>query len=50
LVPAATKSTEDKIDLREIRRIARSFKAKVKGSFSSGDINDILYDEDGLPK
>jgi prevent-host-death family protein len=50
LVPAVTKSTEDKIDLREIRRIARSFKAKVKGSFSSGDINDILYDEDGLPK
>jgi prevent-host-death family protein len=38
------------IDLDRLRAVADGFKARVKEPFSSGDINDILYDEDGLPK
>lgn len=34
----------------EILEIGRRFREKVKGEFSSSDINSILYDEDGLPK
>ena len=34
----------------EILAIGRSFRHLVKGRFSSADINDILYDKDGLPK
>ena len=50
LVPAVRASGPDKIDLQQVREIARSFKAQVKGAFSSSDIDDILYDKDGLPK
>jgi len=38
------------IDLDHLRAVAEGFKARVKQPFSSADINDILYDEDGLPK
>jgi prevent-host-death family protein len=38
------------IDLEHLRAIAERFRARVKGDFSSQDINKILYDEDGLPK
>jgi len=34
----------------EILAIGRSFRHLVKGKFTSADINQILYDEDGLPK
>ena len=52
LVPPAGSANRDKggIDLDQLRKIAQSFKARVQGSFSSSDINDILYDQDGLPK
>jgi prevent-host-death family protein len=43
--PAAKKATAE-----ELLAIGREFRALVKGDFSSQDINDILYDEDGLPK
>lgn len=38
------------IDLDHLRAIAEGFKARVKQPFSSSDVNEILYDEDGLPK
>jgi len=38
------------IDLNHLRAVAEGFKARVKQPFSSSDINEILYDEDGLPK
>lgn len=38
------------IDLDHLRAVAEGFKARVKEPFSSSDINEILYDEDGLPK
>jgi prevent-host-death family protein len=52
LVPPIGYANRDKegIDLDRLREIARSFKALVKGRFPSSDINDILYDKDGLPK
>ncbi len=52
LVPAegAPKPAGKKATLEEIREISRRFRARVKGDFSSQDINKILYDEDGLPK
>ena len=55
LVPAEAKdftaiAGKKRIDLDQLRAIAEAFKAQVKGPFSSGDINNILYDEDGLPK
>ena len=34
----------------ELMAIADEFKKHVKGPFSSADIDEILYDEDGLPK
>lgn len=53
LVPAETSTAEQgkgRIDVERLREVARSFKEQVEGPFSSSDINDILYDEDGLPK
>ena len=52
LVPAegAPKPAGKKATIEEIREISRRFRTRVKGDFSSQDINDILYDEDGLPK
>ena len=50
LIPAIEKSKPDRIDLKKVRKIALSFKSKVKGAFSSAEINDVLYDKDGLPK
>jgi prevent-host-death family protein len=38
------------IDLDHLRAVAEGFKARAREPFSSSDINDILYDEDGLPK
>lgn len=38
------------IDLDHLRAVAEGFKARVTQPFSASDINDILYDEDGLPK
>jgi hypothetical protein len=49
-MPATARPAPDRIDLQRVREIAESFKALVKGSFSSDDVNDILYDKDGLPK
>ena len=44
--PAARqKATAD-----ELLAIGSEFRKLVKGDFSSADINDILYDEHGLPK
>jgi prevent-host-death family protein len=43
--PAAKKATA-----AELLAISREFRARVKGDFSSQDINEILYDADGLPK
>ena len=48
--PHAAAPKKGRIDLDEIRAIAERFRAQVKGPFSSADINDILYDKDGLPK
>jgi prevent-host-death family protein len=50
LVPAHAASAPNKINLEEVREIAESFKAQVNGQLSSSDINNILYDENGLPK
>jgi prevent-host-death family protein len=38
------------IDLDHLRAVAEGFKARVQQPFSSSEINEILYDEDGLPK
>lgn len=38
------------IDLDHLRAVAEGFKARVKQPFSSSEINEILYDEHGLPK
>jgi len=52
LVPAESppKPAGKKATVEEIREISRRFRERVKGDFSSQDINKILYDEDGLPK
>lgn len=52
LVPPASsrKPRKGRVDLAQLRKIAKEFRKHVKGPFSSADINDILYDEDGLPK
>jgi prevent-host-death family protein len=34
----------------ELLAIADEFSREVKGEFSSADLDDILYDSDGLPK
>lgn len=39
-----------KARMEDILAIADRFRSKIRGQFSSADINDILYDEDGLPK
>lgn len=46
----AKRPRKEPIDLDRLRAIAEAFKARVNGPFSSSDLNDILYDEDGLPK
>jgi prevent-host-death family protein len=43
--PRTERATAD-----EMLAIGRKFRALVKGEFSTADINDILYDSDGLPK
>ncbi len=34
----------------ELLQIGKEFQQLVQGDFASSDINDILYDADGLPK
>ncbi len=52
LVPpqGAPKPAGKKATAEEILEISRKFRKRVKGEFSSQDINEILYDQDGLPK
>jgi prevent-host-death family protein len=52
LVPAGEESIpkKKKAAAAELRAIAERFRANVKVPFSCQDINDILYDKDGLPK
>lgn len=52
LVPAGDGPTprREKATAEELLAVAREFKARVQGPFSSADINKILYDKDGLPK
>jgi prevent-host-death family protein len=42
--------TRKKATVEDLLAIADRFRSKIKGKFSSADIDDILYDEDGLPK
>lgn len=39
-----------KATVKELLAIGSRVRELVKGEFSSADINDILYDENGLPK
>ena len=39
-----------KATVEDLLAVADRFSAKVKGKFSSADIDEILYDEHGLPK
>jgi prevent-host-death family protein len=48
--PPAPGYSKGPIDLEHLRAVADSFRARVKAPFSSSDINDVLYDENGLPK
>lgn len=52
LVPATAQrgATAKRTTAEELMEIGRQFRAQVKGEFSTADINDILYDKDGLPK
>lgn len=50
LAPAANPDVRHKATADELLEIGRRFRHLVKGDFTSADINDILYDEDGLPK
>jgi prevent-host-death family protein len=52
LVPAGGKpqARPHRTTAEELIEIGRRFRRRVKGPFSSADINTILYDEDGLPK
>jgi len=51
IVPASVRgSVKKKATVEDLLTIADRFSSKIKGKFSSADINDILYDEDGLPK
>ena len=52
LVPAAgnLQTRSDRTTAEELVEIGRRFRKRVKGPFSSADINTTLYDEDGLPK
>jgi prevent-host-death family protein len=52
LVPASSQRgrTAKNTMAEELMEIGRQFRSQVKGEFSTADINDILYDKDGLPK
>lgn len=41
---------EKNVTVDDLLAIGRSIDHLVEGEFTSGDINAILYDEDGLPK
>ena len=38
------------IDVEELLAISDKYVAALEEPFTSADINDVLYDEDGLPK
>lgn len=52
LVPAGGKPLvhPNRTTAEELIEIGQRFRGRVKGPFSSADINTILYDEDGLPR
>jgi prevent-host-death family protein len=52
LVPAEVVAgpTGEKATAADLLAIGREFRALVRGHFTSQDINEVLYDADGLPK
>ena len=51
IVPSGARlAIRKKATVEDLLAIADRFSSKIKGKFSSADIDDILYDEDGLPK
>jgi prevent-host-death family protein len=49
IVPAEQPKRK-KATVEELLEIGRAFSRDVVGEFTSADIDNILYDEDGLPK
>ncbi|MCB1489801.1 MAG: type II toxin-antitoxin system Phd/YefM family antitoxin [Bauldia sp.] len=50
LTMPAARDRRKKATVDELLAIGQSIDHLVDGSFTSADINSILYDEDGLPK
>lgn len=46
----APKEQSRNVKAAKLLAIADEFSRNVKGKFSSADVDDILYDSDGLPK
>jgi prevent-host-death family protein len=50
IVPASARAAGKKATVEDLLAIADRFSSRVKGKFSSADIDALLYDKDGLPK
>lgn len=50
VAPERAEKGAGRFDVDAVRAIAKRFQAAAKEPFTSADINDILYDKDGLPK
>lgn len=50
VAPGAPRTQGSDAKAARLLALADEFSRRVKGKFTSADIDDILYDSDGLPK